>query len=64
MKKIIFYLSVVMTLYLLIKTISVLSSEFNRLSHFGFGYLSGNVILFIIFAALCYFTFRSLKIKR
>jgi hypothetical protein len=56
MKKIIFYISTILSLILLVNIISIIKTDFNRLTEYGFGYLTGKIILFLLFAVLSYFT--------
>tara|TARA_R110002096_G_scaffold413150_1_gene613837 strand:+ start:463 stop:657 length:195 start_codon:yes stop_codon:yes gene_type:complete len=56
MKKIIFYISVGVSIILLINILKILLTDFNRLTDYGFGYLVGKIILFIIFIGIAFLT--------
>jgi len=58
MKKILFYLSVLITAYLAINVLKILVFDFKNLTNYGFGYLAGRSILLIIFA------FITIKLKK
>jgi hypothetical protein len=48
MKKIIFYISLGVSIILLINIINILITDLNRLTEYGYGYLVGKVILLLI----------------
>ena len=52
MKKIIFYVAAVFAFFMLINIASILISDFSRLTEYGFGYLAGKVILFVLFVTV------------
>ncbi|MGR7813839.1 hypothetical protein [Lacinutrix undariae] len=56
MKKIVFYISSIIALFLLISIIQIIVTDFSRLTQYGFGYLFGKIILLVVFASLMYFT--------
>jgi hypothetical protein len=56
MRKIVFYISLVISIILLINIIKILTTDLDRLTEYGFGYLAGKVILFIIFTFIIYIT--------
>ena len=56
MKKTLFYISLVISIILLINIINILVSDFNRLTEYGYGYLVGKVILFLIFGTILLLT--------
>ncbi|MEB2786556.1 hypothetical protein [Algoriphagus persicinus] len=56
MKKATFYLSAIISLILLVKIIQILIDDFERLTKYGFGYLIGKIILFVIFLTLTLLT--------
>ncbi|CAM1334242.1 hypothetical protein [Tenacibaculum aestuariivivum] len=62
MKKIIFYISITISILLLINIIEMLITDFNRLTEYGYGYLIGKVILFVLFLSVVFFT-RKKQIK-
>lgn len=62
MKKIIFYISVGISIILLINIINILVNDLNRLTNYGHGYLVGKGILFAIFIIVILIT-RKHKIK-
>lgn len=56
MKKIIFYVAVTLSIILLVNIISIITSDFDRLTQYGFGYLTGKIILLILFILISYVT--------
>jgi putative copper export protein len=56
MKKTIFYISAIISLILLVNIIQILTNDFERLTKYGFGYLIGKIILFVIFLTLTLLT--------
>ena len=56
MKKILFYISLGISIILLINIINILATDFNRLTEYGYGYLVGKVILFLIFGTIILLT--------
>ncbi|MGO4919492.1 hypothetical protein [Maribacter spongiicola] len=52
MKKIIFYIAAVFAFFMLINIASILISDFSRLTEYGFGYLAGKVIQFVLFVTV------------
>ncbi|AUC22579.1 hypothetical protein BTO15_10975 [Polaribacter sejongensis] len=56
MKKIIFYISSVISIILLISIFNILNNDFDRLTEYGFGYLIGKIILLLIFVTLTLLT--------
>ena len=56
MKKTLFYISLVVSIILLINIINILVSDFNQLTEYGYGYLVGKVILFLIFGTILLLT--------
>ena len=56
MKKILFYISLVVSMLLLVNIINILVTDLNRLTEYGYGYLAGKVILFLIFATVMFVT--------
>lgn len=50
MKKTIFYISIIVSLIILINIIQILTTELERLTEYGFGYLIGKVVLFVVFS--------------
>jgi hypothetical protein len=59
MKKIIFYISSILCLILIINIFRILINDLERLNEYGFGYLIGKIILFIIFMVLALLTKKS-----
>lgn len=55
MKKIVFFLSIGISIILLISIIQILVTDFDRLTKYGFGYLTGKIILLLIFLIISYF---------
>jgi len=63
-KKIIFFISLIASLVLLINIISIITNDLDRLTPYGFGYLSGKIILFILFVSVSYFTRKAILINK
>ena len=64
MKKIIFYISIIVTVFLLFNIFKILTNDFERLTEYGFGYLIGKIILFGIFLTLTLLTKKSVLKKK
>jgi hypothetical protein len=64
MKKIIFYISIIISIILLVNVVKILNTDFNRLTEYGFGYLLGKIILFILFALTSFFTRKAIYTKK
>jgi hypothetical protein len=64
MKKIIFYISSIFCLILTVNISKILINDFERLNEYGFGYLVGKIILFIIFLILVLLTRKSILKKK
>ena len=62
MKKVIFYIAVIIAVIFLVNVINILVNDLSRLTEYGYGYLAGKIILFFAFGALAYFT-RPKKVK-
>ena len=62
MKKIIFYLSVVIGIIILTNIINILITDLKRLTEYGYGYLVGKIVLFLVFVGIIILT-RKHKIK-
>lgn len=56
MKKIVFFTSFVIALFLLITIISILVTDIHRLTKYGLGYLTGKIILFVVFICISFLT--------
>ena len=56
MKKIIFYISIIVSVFLLINILKILILDFERLTEYGFGYLVGKIILLLVFVTLILLT--------
>jgi inner membrane protein involved in colicin E2 resistance len=52
MKKILFYISLGVSIILLVNIINILITDLNRLTEYGYGYLVGKVILLVIFGTI------------
>ena len=63
MKKTTFYISAIISLILLINIIQILTTDFERLTEYGFGYLIGKIILFGIFLTLTILTKKHFRKK-
>lgn len=64
MKKIIFYILIIISIILLINIVNILSTDFDRLTKYGFGYLAGKIILFIVFVLISFFTKKTIYTKK
>lgn len=62
MKKAIFYISVLVALLLLVNVLEILITDFDRLTKYGLGYLTGKIVLVLIFSLVAYFT-KEKKVK-
>ncbi len=58
MKKILFYLSLGISILLLINILNILISDLNRLTEYGYGYLTGKVILLVVFTTIVLITIK------
>lgn len=56
MKKIIFYISIGISIILLINIFKILLMDLNRLTDYGYGYLVGKIILCLIFTGIALLT--------
>lgn len=56
MKKILFYISLILSLFLLINILKIVISDLNRLTEYGYGYLFGKIILFLVFVTITILT--------
>ena len=56
MKKIIFYISIFISIFLIVSIAKILTTDFDRLTEYGFGYLVGKMILLLIFSSIIYIT--------
>ncbi|WP_445733080.1 hypothetical protein [Yeosuana sp.] len=56
MKKILFYISLAISIIILINIINILATDFDRLTEYGYGYLVGKVILLLIFGTILLLT--------
>jgi|GEM_PF-1032580 len=63
MRKLIFGLSSIFSIVLSVKIIKIITYDFNRLTEYGLGYLSGLSILFIVSSTISYLTFRKILIN-
>jgi len=64
MKKVIFYISIIVSLILLVNIFQILTNDFERLTEYGFGYLIGKIILFVFFITLTFITKNSVLKKK
>ncbi|MDD2986572.1 hypothetical protein [Flavobacterium sp.] len=55
MRKIVFYISLVLSVAFLVNILNILLIDSHRLSEFGYGYLTAQIILMLIFAVIAYF---------
>ncbi|TLP79211.1 hypothetical protein [Maribacter sp. ACAM166] len=63
MKKIFFYISAILSLILIVNIIQIVTTDFERLTEYGFGYLIGKIILFGIFLSLTLLTKKHIREK-
>jgi hypothetical protein len=56
MKKIVFYFAIGISIILLISIIQIIVTDFDRLTKYGFGYLTGKIILLLVFLIISYFS--------
>ena len=56
MRKLLFGISLVISLIILIRVLIILVKDMERLTEYGYGYLTGLSILFVIMAGLSVFT--------
>ncbi len=56
MKKTFFYISLSISIILFVNIITILTTELDRLTQYGYGYLTGKIILFLIFGAIMLLT--------
>ena len=64
MKKLTFYISTLISLVLLVNIINIITNDFERLTEYGYGYLIGKIILFVIFLSLALFTKKYISKKK
>ena len=63
MKKITFYISAIISLIILVNIIQIVTTDFERLTEYGLGYLIGKIILFGIFLTLALLTRKQIRKK-
>ena len=56
MKNTMFYISIIISIILLVNVIKILIVDFDRLTEYGFGFLAGKVILLLIFLSIVFIT--------
>lgn len=54
MRKAIFYLSAVVAVLLLLSILNILLFDLGRLTDYGYGYLVGKILLFLLFTGTVY----------
>lgn len=64
MKKTVFYISLILSLILLINIISILTIDMDRLTGYGYGYLTGRIILFLVVMFIGYLTRKPILKKK
>ncbi|MCF6280135.1 MAG: hypothetical protein L3J14_07290 [Flavobacteriaceae bacterium] len=64
MKKILFYIVAIISVFLLINIGKILMTDFNRLTEYGFGYLTGKITLLIAFLIIMYLTRKSIIVRK
>jgi len=55
MKKLLFYFSLIVSVILLFNILQILFYDLERLTNYGYGYLAGKIILFLIFVSISFF---------
>ncbi|MGQ2982479.1 hypothetical protein [Flavobacterium sp.] len=55
MKKSVFYIAITLSVVFLINIIDIVINDAERLTQYGWGYLSGQIVLFGIFVSLAFF---------
>ena len=61
MKKVFFFLSLAIAIYLLIELAKIFIYDLHRLTDYGWGYLTGRIVLFLLFTALAILLLRRKK---
>jgi hypothetical protein len=64
MKKIIFYVSIIISVILLVNIFQILPNDSERLTEYGFGYLIGKIIIFFIFLTIIFITKKNILKKK
>ena len=59
MLRFIHYLSIGLSLLFTFKVISIIVFDIDRLTDYGYGYLTGQVLLLVVCLFIAYFTYRS-----
>jgi len=54
MKTVFFYILLAIILYLIFSIATILINDFERLTEYGFGFLTGQIILFIVLGFIAY----------
>jgi len=55
MKKFFFFLFLIFSIILLFNILKIVFYDLERLTNYGYGYLVGNIILFLIFTSVTFF---------
>lgn len=64
MRAFLFYLSILIVAVLLFDIASILIRDFSRLTEYGFGYLAGKILLFLLFSFVAYLSRDKSKSKK
>lgn len=56
MRKFLFYFSSFCSLFLLVNVMMILIDDFQRLTEYGFGYLTGKILLLLLFLSIAIIT--------
>ena len=65
MRKIIFYISLAVSILLFLHVLQILVSDFHhRLTEYGFGFLTGKVVWLLVFVTIAVFMRRKIKMQR
>jgi len=54
MKKVLFYILLIISLYLAFSIIKILLYDIKRLTEYGYGFLTGQILLFLIIGIITY----------
>lgn len=63
MKKFLFYSFTALSIYFFISVLYILFNDYNRLTEYGFGYLTGKIILTLTFFATSIYLQKKWKVK-
>ena len=55
MKKLLLVISLLFTVYLILNILNIVIYDYDRLTEYGFGYLTGKVVVLLLFGILSFF---------